>query len=103
MIEPFQTVIDETFRAEVPALAAWFTKIAANANVVKRFGHIKPCKYAASFNNEGLPVWEAKKPVPAAAPAKKEEPKKEEDDDMDLFGDDDGEAAAAAAAAKEKA
>mmetsp|Transcript_37852 Transcript_37852/g.51408 ORF Transcript_37852/g.51408 Transcript_37852/m.51408 type:complete len:117 (+) Transcript_37852:2394-2744(+) len=77
--------------------------MAANANVVKRYGHIKACKYAASFNSEGLPVWEAKKPAPAAAPVKKEEPKKEDDDDMDLFGDDDGDAAAAAAAAKEKA
>lgn len=97
-VQPFQTVLDEAFRSEVPALAAWFTKMAANTHVIKRLGHIKPCAFAVSFNSEGLPVWEAKKAAPAA-PAKKAE----DDDDMDLFGDDDGEAAAAAAAAKEKA
>mmetsp|Transcript_24474 Transcript_24474/g.17211 ORF Transcript_24474/g.17211 Transcript_24474/m.17211 type:complete len:122 (-) Transcript_24474:256-621(-) len=73
--------------------------MAADANVVKRFGNVKPCKFASSFNSEGLPVWDEKAPAPkAAAPAKKDD-----DDDLDLFGDDDEESAKAAAEAKEKA
>lgn len=47
LVQPFQTVLDEQFRAENGALAAWFTRMAANANVIKRFGHVKPCKFAA--------------------------------------------------------
>lgn len=73
--------------------------MAANANVVKRFGNVKPCAFAASFNSEGLPVWDEKAPAPKAdAPAKKED-----DDDLDLFGGDDEETAKAIAEAKEKA
>lgn len=73
--------------------------MAANAHVVKRFGNVKPCAFASSFNSEGLPVWDEKAPAPkAAAPAKKED-----DDELDLFGDDDEESTKAAAEAKERA
>ena len=67
---PFSLIAEPGFRKSVPSLTAWFSRVAAQSEVIKACGQVKMCnKKLAPVDVSSLPKV-VLKPKPAKKPGK---------------------------------